>query len=420
VAVTARVSHATSCQLELLSKQSFAVVYASNDRPCSSRFTAHVIVGPNPTGVHRTVAFGLVARNKASAFTGRFYVGVAPSPHPVPTTTVATTTTVPGTTTTTRPASATTTTVPRAHAKQVTSANWSGYAVTGGPFTTVSGTFTVSSLDAGTPATDVMSEWVGIDGWSGTKGSQELIQAGVLESMVPCDGTITNPNGTYNPDAFWVCPWTMFIENGVATEGPSPQISPAQGDSVTVEIWQQSGTNWGISMTDNQNGQSWSIGDQYYAGPGSSAEWIVENPGTPGQGCGVVVNGWTGQCPLAPYSPPIAFSNLRLPPSAATTWYEIWLAQSSGEVSTPSPLSTSGPSVAGFTVSYTGTDGSLRQGADGVTGTPVTNLATPVFDKKIDEDVGPSGPRSTTGRAVSGSPQATTGPPATVTYVEGR
>jgi hypothetical protein len=382
VTVTGRVRHARSCQLELLSRQSFPVVYASNLRPCTSGFRAHVIVGPNPSGVHRTVAFALVARNKAAAFTGRFYVGLAPSPHPVATTVPPVpTTTAPTTTTTTRPAPVTTTTVPGPIAQQVISDNWSGYAVTGGPFTTAGGTFSVTSLEAGTPASDIMSEWVGIDGWSGTGGSQDLIQAGILESMVPCQGTVTNPNGGYNPNRFWVCAWTMFIENGTATQGPLPAITVDPGDSLTVEIRQQSGTDWAISMTDSTNGQSWAVGYQYYAGPGASAEWIVENPGTPGQGCGVVVDGWTGQCPMAAYSPSVAFSNLRSAPGKGATWYEIGLAQNNGEVSTPSVLRTKGPAVTGFTVSYTGVGQSVLQGVRPGTGQQATDLATPVAYK---------------------------------------
>ena len=47
VTVTAALRHASSCQLELLSHQSFPVVYASNVRPCASTFMAHVIVGSN-------------------------------------------------------------------------------------------------------------------------------------------------------------------------------------------------------------------------------------------------------------------------------------------------------------------------------------------------------------------------------------
>ncbi len=162
----------------------------------------------------------------------------------------------------------------------------------------------------------------------------------------------------------------------------------SEGDSVTVEIWQQSGTAWAISMDDTTNGQSWSAGSQYYAGPGSSAEWIVESPGILGQGCGVVVNGEDGQCPIAPYSPPVSFSNLLLAPAVVSTWYQITLAQGGAQVSTPSELSSSGSDVIGFSVSYTGTQESGRESTDRVIGPVVGNLATPVLDKRMESDIG--------------------------------
>jgi hypothetical protein len=168
--------------------------------------------------------------------------------------------------------------------------------------------------------------------------------------MDPCTGLVTDLNGPYNPDKFWMCPWTLFVENGQATAGPIPDVLLHEGDSVTVEIRQQSVADWAISMVDNASGQSWSIGDQYYAGPGSSAEWIVEDPGVPGQGCGVVVKGAYGQCPMPPYSPPVAFGSLGLTGGVAA-WYEIGLVQNNVEVSMPSALSTNGSTVTGFSVS---------------------------------------------------------------------
>ncbi len=386
VTVRGKVSHASSCALELLSKQSFPVVYSANSRPCTSGFTAHVIIGPNPSTVHRTVAFALVARSNGMAFTSRFYVGLAS--WPPPTTLPAATTTLPPAATTTLPPAATTTTVAGVSTQQQTDSNWSGYAVTGGPYTSVSGTFTLSTLTDGTPPSGLMDEWVGIDGLAGSPGYPDLIQAGIMESMLPCEGSTTEPNGAYNPDEFWMCPWTTFIENGQLTEGPVPDISLSEGDSVTVEIYQQNGTAWAISMDDITNGQNWSVGDQYYAGPGSSAEWIVEAPGVVGQGCGVVVSGEDGQCPLAPYSPPVAFSNLLLAPAAVTTWYEITMVQDGAQVSTPSLLSTSGTRVLGFSVSYTGTNPSGREGADRVADPVVKDLPTPVLEKTVERDVG--------------------------------
>ena len=90
VAVAGKVKHATSCQLELLSHQSFPVVYSHNPKDClSGAYSARVVIGANPSPISRTVSFALVARNKTSSFTGRFYVVLA-APPPPPTTTTAT------------------------------------------------------------------------------------------------------------------------------------------------------------------------------------------------------------------------------------------------------------------------------------------------------------------------------------------
>jgi len=67
VTVVGVVKHARSCQLQLLSKQSFPVIYASNLRPCVSGFRAHVIIGANTGPAERLVAFSLVARNTSSS-----------------------------------------------------------------------------------------------------------------------------------------------------------------------------------------------------------------------------------------------------------------------------------------------------------------------------------------------------------------
>ncbi len=335
VTVAATVKHASSCQLELLSKQSFPVIYASNVRPRTSSFTAQVIVGGNPSAVYRTVAFALVARNGSSAFTGYFYVDLAAPPPPTTGTTApAATTTLPAAATTTLPAttttlpSVTTTTAPSITGE--TSPNWSGYADIGGPFTLVKGTFNASQLTDGTPASDDVDEWVGIDGEAGTSGSQDLIQAGIQESMVPCSGTGTYPNGSYSPDSFYICPWTFFIANGAGSEGPIPDVTVNEGDSVTVEIWQQSGESWAISMTDNTSGAIWSQGSFDYAGPGESAEWIVEAP----------TDAATGNFEtLAPYDEPVTFSAMGVTGSGTIT--AITMDQDGLYVSTPG-LTTTG------------------------------------------------------------------------------
>lgn len=88
VKITGKVQDATTCQLELLSKQPLPVVYSGGRRPCSSAFTAHVVIGPNHSTLQRTIAFALVARNTTSMFVRHFAVALA---GPVPPTTTSTT-----------------------------------------------------------------------------------------------------------------------------------------------------------------------------------------------------------------------------------------------------------------------------------------------------------------------------------------
>ena len=65
--------------------------------------------------------------------------------------------------------------------QHVTTASWSGYAVNGGPFTSVSGTFTVPYIASDATCDDRVGEWVGIDGYG---NESSLIQAGIDESDV--------------------------------------------------------------------------------------------------------------------------------------------------------------------------------------------------------------------------------------------
>jgi hypothetical protein len=389
--VTARLKHAISCQLELLSRQSFPVVYASNVRPCTSSFTAHVVIGANPSPVHRTVALALVARDGTSAFTGYFDVGMAASLRPVTTTTPpaaattlppAATTTVPAATTTvptvttTVPSTVTTTTVATSGVPQTTSDNWSGYEVTGGPYTVASGTFTIPYIANNARCEAHVSEWVGIDG--GTAADTSLIQAGIDESE-------TDPStGQCTPGEFWLWPWWEVL--------PGPETRPSwtgpnvsAGDEIAVTIWQSSGSTWAIRITDETSGGSFSSYVSY-DGPGQTAEWIVE-AGANLAACGTVIDS-KGVCPLAPYTnsggeePAVTWSNLGLTTPTANTWYAVTMVQNGVAVSTPAPYMTnSNNDVTGFTVSYTGNGNSqLRQPALAAIGrVPNGKFLHPIF-----------------------------------------
>ena len=201
-------------------------------------------------------------------------------------------------------------------ASPLDSSNWSGYIESGGPFSQVMGTFTVPSLPAGTPRADQMSVWVGIDGGN---GDNSLIQAGFNES----------PDSA-SPSGFVIQPWWEILP---ASETYINSVDIAAGDTVTVAIEQVNGTQWGITLTDNTNGQSFTT-DQTYTGPASTAEWIVE---------ALTVNG--GVSTLAPYSPAVGFSDLGFVGSD-TTLEEVVMMQGGVQVSTPSVLTTDGFDVA--------------------------------------------------------------------------
>jgi hypothetical protein len=86
VTVTGRVKNARSCQLELLSRQSFPVVYSHNATTAcqNGTFSAHVLIGGNPSPVKRSVAFALVASDGSLASAGLLYVSLAPRPPYLP------------------------------------------------------------------------------------------------------------------------------------------------------------------------------------------------------------------------------------------------------------------------------------------------------------------------------------------------
>ncbi len=140
------------------------------------------------------------------------------------------------------------------------SSNWSGYAVTGGPFNSVTGSWVVPAVSATKKAT-YSSNWVGIDGFN----NSNLIQTGTESDFV---------NGRARYDAWW--------EILPAAETVIPSISVTPGDSFSATITHGSGSTWTITIKDNRNGQSFTT-TQSYSGPQTSAEWIEEAPSVGGR-----------------------------------------------------------------------------------------------------------------------------------------
>lgn len=138
---------------------------------------------------------------------------------------------------------------------QNTSHNWSGYAATGGSFTEVTGTWTVPEFTADGPA-GIDAAWVGIGGVR----SRDLIQAGTQQSVSGSGRT----------------QYEAWIEMLPRSSRPVP-LPVHAGDSVTVDIAEQSPNTWLIQFTDNTTGQTYQTTQQYQSSH-SSAEWVEEAP----------------------------------------------------------------------------------------------------------------------------------------------
>ena len=133
------------------------------------------------------------------------------------------------------------------------SSNWSGYAVTGSTYNSVTAKWNVSAVAASRKAT-YSSDWVGIDGYN----NSNLIQTGTESDY-------------YNGAAHYAAWWEILP----AAETVIPSITVKPGDTVTASITKGSGSSWTIKITDGS--QSFTT-TQNYTGPQTSAEWIEEAP----------------------------------------------------------------------------------------------------------------------------------------------
>jgi hypothetical protein len=143
----------------------------------------------------------------------------------------------------------------------VTSTNWSGYAVTGGTFTYVRGSWTVPTATCAAGENSQSSTWVGLDGW----GSKTVEQLG---STTGCIFGIP----TY-------IPWTEMYP---ALPVPLNE-SMTPGDSMTGSVTASGGgTSYLLTLVDHTKG--WTHTTTETASPADqdlSAEWVTERPSCP-------------------------------------------------------------------------------------------------------------------------------------------
>jgi Peptidase A4 family len=140
------------------------------------------------------------------------------------------------------------------------SSNWSGYAITGSAYTSITGHWSVPSVSPSSGAT-YSAAWAGIDGFN----NSSLIQTGTEQDYY---------SGAPHYAAWWTTSAQSFAEQPI-----SEPVSPGDPMSATISESNASTSSWTITLTDGSTAHGWSFTKTLtYTGPGTSAEWIMEAP----------------------------------------------------------------------------------------------------------------------------------------------
>jgi len=139
------------------------------------------------------------------------------------------------------------------------SSNWSGYLMTGGSFTAISGSWTATSPTGINGEESADATWIGIGGVT----ASDLIQVGTQN--------IISPSGQVFSSAFYE------ILPASSTDIPALPVAP--GDRMSASITETSAGQWTITINDETSGQS-DTQNVAYSSSLSSAEWIEEDPAT--------------------------------------------------------------------------------------------------------------------------------------------
>jgi hypothetical protein len=230
---------------------------------------------------------------------------------------------------------------------QNTSHNWSGYAATGGTYTQVSGTWTVPQFNADNPG-GIDAAWVGIGGVR----SRDLIQAGTQQ-------TVSGGGRTQ---------YEAWIEVLPRASRPVP-LQVHGGDSVTVDIAEQSSDQWLIEFTNNTTGQTYNT-IQPYTSSHSSAEWVEEAP-SGGRGGGVLPLDNFGSVPFSNGSTTRNGQSMSI--QAAGARAITMIGNGNQQLAVPSALGADGAS---FTVSRT--DAPVNTAGPGRRGLPGRGFPFPI------------------------------------------
>ena len=147
------------------------------------------------------------------------------------------------------------------------SSNWAGYAVAGGPYSSVGAQWTVPAVSASYRGS-FSALWVGIDGFT----SSALIQAGT--------------EADYRNGAAHYSAWSEILPAPAVT---IRTLSVRPGDRMSVTITRVSSGRWRIVVKDARSGSYATT--RAYSGSASSAEWIEETPIVGGRTTPLAVHG---------------------------------------------------------------------------------------------------------------------------------
>lgn len=322
VVLTVRVRAASSCSFRA-QRQPFSSLYPVRTVPCASgRARVAMPRLRNPFGKTSPLAYLVSVKGRGGSAQRRVTISVAAAPAPAgSTSTGPASAPLPAPAPPSPPAAVAATALTATDPVAWGSPNWSGYFVGGGPFTAVTGTFNVPTLQTAAGETHT-SAWVGIDG----ADNDSLIQAGIAEQYDPQTKLV------------FAHAWWEILPD---LETPIPMgIQP--GDQMTVSIGQVSGTTWEISLTDATQNLHF-VTDQTYSGPADSAEWIVEAPSIPAPGTTDLSSATVAT--LGAFTPNITFSNL-LVNGAQSSLDVVQMEQGGAVVATPSAVTPNGFSVA--------------------------------------------------------------------------
>jgi hypothetical protein len=243
--------------------------------------------------------------------------------------------------TTTTSTTTTTTTLPPASFPGTISTNWSGYVLTGGSggYQAISADWTVPTLDCASVPNGYTSDWVGVNGPTGNPG---LFQDGTTS------GCVSGQQSGY----------AWFTDEALgygATPSPTNDLfTVSPGDVIDAEVWQETSGYWAYYVSDLTSGSP-SSAVEPFSGPGTTAEWIAEDPGCPNVNSGCWNN--DGELQDLPDFGSVTFTDLGLTtPSGSWTvppYSDVWemVAPDGSVEALPSAIQGSGASTT-FTVTY--------------------------------------------------------------------